>query len=85
MGFVAAHCAFTAQAIDPHRELSQYMREHWGSKKGCTGGSVTSCTNRGRLPLDRNGTERRLIRFDGLSFRTFLQATPTTFPIGAVQ
>jgi ligand-binding sensor domain-containing protein/signal transduction histidine kinase len=84
IGFVAACCACTAQAIDPHRLLSQYMRDHWGSERGFTGGSVTAVaqTADGYLWI---GTERGLIRFDGLSFRTFPQATPTTFPIGAVQ
>jgi ligand-binding sensor domain-containing protein/signal transduction histidine kinase len=84
IGLAAAYCAFTAQAIDPHRELSQYMREHWGSEKGFTGGSVTAIaqTADGYLWI---GTERGLIRFDGLGFRTFPQATPTAFPIGAVQ
>lgn len=84
MGFVAAYCAFTAEAIDPHRDLSQYMRDHWGSEKGFTGGSVTAVaqTADGYLWI---GTERGLIRFDGLSFRTFPQAAPTAFPIGAVQ
>ncbi len=84
MCFVAACCAFTAQAIDPHRELSQYMRDHWGSEKGFSGGSVTAIaqTADGYLWI---GTERGLIRFDGLSFRAFPQATPTSFPIGAVE
>ena len=84
MGFVAAYCAFTAQAIDPHRELSQYMRDHWGSEKGFTGGAVTAVaqTADGYLWI---GTERGLMRFDGLNFRTFPLATPTVFPIGAVQ
>jgi len=84
MGFVAAYCAFPAEAIDPHRDLSQYMRDHWGSEKGFTGGSVTAVaqTADGYLWI---GTERGLIRFDGLSFRTFPQAAPTAFSIGAVQ
>jgi ligand-binding sensor domain-containing protein/signal transduction histidine kinase len=84
MGLVVAYCAFTAQAIDPHRELSQYIQDHWGSEKGFTGGSVTAVaqTADGYLWI---GTERGLIRFDGLSFRTFPQATPTAFPIGGVQ
>ena len=84
MGFVAAYCAFTAEAIDPHRDLSQYMRDHWGSEKGFNGGSVTAVaqTADGYLWI---GTERGLIRFDGLSFRTFPQAAPTAFSIGAVQ
>ncbi|HEV3421731.1 MAG TPA: two-component regulator propeller domain-containing protein [Candidatus Acidoferrum sp.] len=76
--------ACLAQALDPTRILSQYMREHWGSEKGFTGGSVTSLaqTPDGYLWI---GTEKGLIRFDGLSFRIFPQATPTTFPIGPVQ
>jgi ligand-binding sensor domain-containing protein/signal transduction histidine kinase len=73
-----------AQALDPSRVLSQYMREHWGSEKGFTGGSVTAIaqTPDGYLWI---GTEKGLIRFDGLSFRTFPQAIPTTFPVGPVQ
>jgi signal transduction histidine kinase/ligand-binding sensor domain-containing protein len=76
--------ASLARALDPNRILSQYMREHWGSEKGFTGGSVTSLaqTPDGYLWI---GTEKGLIRFDGLSFRTFPQATPTPFPIGPVQ
>jgi ligand-binding sensor domain-containing protein len=84
IGLIASCWARAAQAIDPHRLLSQYMRDHWGSEKGFTGGSVTAVaqTADGYLWI---GTERGLIRFDGFGFRTFSQATPTTFPIGAVQ
>ncbi len=84
IGFVAICCPLAASAIDSHRDLSQYMRDHWGSEKGFTGGSVTAIaqTTDGYLWI---GTERGLIRFDGLSFRAFQQATPTTLPIGAVQ
>jgi ligand-binding sensor domain-containing protein/signal transduction histidine kinase len=85
MAGLALMCSATlAQALDPNRLLSQYMREHWGSEKGFTGGSVTSLaqTPDGYLWI---GTEKGLIRFDGLSFRVFPQAIPTTFPIGPVQ
>jgi len=60
------------------------MREHWGSEKGFTGGSVTALaqTPDGYLWI---GTEKGLIRFDGFSFLNFPQATPTTLPIGPVQ
>ncbi len=77
-------CASFAQALDPNRILSQYMREHWGSEKGFTGGSVTALaqTSDGYLWI---GTEKGLIRFDGFSFLNFPQATPTTLPIGPVQ
>ena len=77
-------CASLVRALDPNRILSQYMRERWGSEKGFTGGSVTALaqTSDGYLWI---GTDKGLIRFDGLSFRAFPLATPTTFPIGAVQ
>src|SRR5882724_1449220 len=76
--------ASLAQALDPNRVLAQYMREHWGSEKGFTGGSVTALaqTPDGYLWI---GTEKGLIRFDGFSFLNFPQATPTTLPIGPVQ
>src|SRR5580692_2385430 len=76
--------ASLARALDPNRILSQYMREHWGSEKGFTGGSVTSLaqTPDGYLWI---GTEKGLIRFDGLSFRFFPQATPTSFQIGPIR
>ncbi len=71
-------------AIDPNRMISQYMRESWGSEKGFNGGAVTSIaqTADGYLWI---GTEKGLIRFDGLNFRSFQQATPTVIPIGPVQ
>src|SRR5882672_7770909 len=76
--------ASLAQALDPNRVLAQYMREHWGSEKGFTGGSVTALaqTPDGYLWI---GTEKGLIRFDGFSFLNFPQAIPTTLPIGPVQ
>jgi signal transduction histidine kinase/ligand-binding sensor domain-containing protein len=83
-GLVLVCCASLVQALDPNRILSQYMREHWGSEKGFTGGSVTALaqTSDGYLWI---GTDRGLIRFDGLSFRAFPLASPTTFPVGPVQ
>jgi len=76
--------ASLAQALDPNRVMAQYMREHWGSEKGFTGGSVTALaqTPDGYLWI---GTEKGLIRFDGFSFLNFPQAIPTTLPIGPVQ
>lgn len=85
MAGLACVCfVYPAHAIDPNRTISQYIREHWGSEKGFTGGSVTAIaqTTDGYLWI---GTEKGLIRFDGLNFRVFPQASPTTFPIGPVQ
>src|SRR6266478_5168408 len=72
--------ASLAQALDPNRVMAQYMREHWGSEKGFTGGSVTALaqTPDGYLWI---GTEKGLIRFDGFSFLNFPQAIPTSLPM----
>jgi ligand-binding sensor domain-containing protein/signal transduction histidine kinase len=71
-------------AVDPNRAVSQYMREGWGLEQGFTGGTVTSIAQGpdGYLWI---GTEKGLVRFDGLSFRMFEQQTPTGLPIGPVQ
>ncbi|WP_433974195.1 sensor histidine kinase [Tunturiibacter lichenicola] len=81
---LAALCFDYAYAIDPNRMISQYVRESWGSEKGFSGGTVTSIaqTPDGYLWI---GTEKGLIRFDGLNFRLFQQATPINIPIGPVQ
>jgi signal transduction histidine kinase/ligand-binding sensor domain-containing protein len=83
-GLAVVCCASLAHALDPGRILSQYMRELWGSEKGFTGDSVIALaqTSDGYLWI---GTDKGLIRFDGLTFRAFSQATPTTLPIGPVQ
>jgi ligand-binding sensor domain-containing protein/signal transduction histidine kinase len=84
VALVLACFAFPARAIDPNRMMSQYIHDRWGSARGFTGGAVTSIaqTPDGFLWL---GTDKGLFRFDGLSFRVFQQATPTTLPIGPVQ
>ena len=84
VGLVVMCSALLAHAIDPNRTISQYMREHWGSEKGFTGGSVTAIaqTPDGYLWI---GTEKGLFRFDGLNFRLFQQATPTPSQIGPVR
>ena len=79
-----AWSASLAQALDPNRSLSQYMREHWGTEKGFRGGYVTALaqTSDGYLWI---GTNTGLFRFDGMAFVAFPQATPTVVPIGPVQ
>lgn len=76
--------ALSAHALDPHRMISQYSHDDWEEKRGFPGGSVSSIaqTPDGYLWI---GTEKGLIRFDGLNFRVFPEATPELFPIGAVQ
>src|SRR5580704_10216531 len=74
----------TACALDPNRGIAQYMRERWGSEKGFPGGAVTALAQSadGYLWI---GTEKGLVRFDGLTFRVFPQATPNAFSIGPVR
>ena len=73
-----------AKAIDPGRMISQYIHDRWGSEKGFNYGAISSFaqTADGYLWI---GTEKGLLRFDGVSFHLFQQAMPTAFPIGAVQ
>jgi ligand-binding sensor domain-containing protein/signal transduction histidine kinase len=83
-GLAVLCMAHAVCAIDANRLISQYLREHLGTDKGFPGGSVTAIaqTTDGYLWI---GTDRGLIRFDGTNFRAFPQASPATFPIGAVQ
>src|ERR1700721_1304524 len=77
-------CAIPSEAIDPHRTISQYARDRWTIKNEFPGGAVSSIaqTADGYLWI---GTAKGLFRFDGLSFGAFPVATPTSFPIDAVQ
>ena len=83
-GVVALYLAVSASALDPNRTTSQYIRTSWGAEKGFASGSVTAIaqTADGYLWI---GTDKGLIRFDGLNFRQFEQANPSSFAIGAVQ
>ncbi len=83
-GFALVCFVFPAHALDPNRAISQYIRERWGSDKGFPGGSVSAIaqTTDGYLWI---GTDKGLIRFDGLNFRLFQQAIPSSLPIGPVK
>src|SRR5262249_3341479 len=73
--------AVSAFAIDPNRNVSQYLHSSWGSEKGFPGGSVSTIaqTADGYLWI---GTDKGLVRFDGLNFRKLEQANPTSFVMG---
>ncbi len=77
-------CATPAKAVDPHRMISQYARDHWTIRDEFPGGAISAIaqTPDGYLWI---GTEKGLFRFDGLSFRAFQQASPESLPIGPVQ
>lgn len=57
-----------AEAIDPNRDISQYIRQRWGPEQGFPGGAVHSITQTtdGYLWI---GTDSGLVRFDGVNFR----------------
>src|SRR5579864_4894454 len=80
-GFAAVLSTLSASAIDPNRMVSQYLHDWWGSDKGLPSSSISAIaqTSDGYLWL---GTDKGLIRFDGLSFSRFEQANPSSFPIG---
>jgi signal transduction histidine kinase/ligand-binding sensor domain-containing protein len=54
--------------MDPSRDMSQYVRDTWGTERGFPGGPVHAIaqTPDGYLWL---GTEKGLVRFDGFAFQ----------------
>jgi ligand-binding sensor domain-containing protein/signal transduction histidine kinase len=82
-GLVVLCHSVSVFAIDPNRMLSQYIHNFWGTEKGFPGGSVTSIaqTPDGYLWI---GTDRGLIRFDGINFHIF-EAGPAIPTIGPVR
>jgi PAS domain S-box-containing protein len=82
---LAAFCfVVSAAAVDPTRTVSQYLHESWGTERGLPGGSITAIaqTSDGYLWV---GTEKGLVRFDGLNFHQFEQAHPDPILIGPVR
>ncbi|HEV8037747.1 MAG TPA: two-component regulator propeller domain-containing protein [Bryobacteraceae bacterium] len=75
--------AGTAQALDPNRTMSQYIRDQWSAEQGFPGGAVYAIaqTNDGYLWI---GAENGLVRFDGLSFRLYNHTNTPVFPTGPV-
>ena len=76
--------AHTAHAIDPTRELSQYIRDQWGGSKGFPGGQVYAITQTtdGYLWI---GAEKGLVRFDGLNFQLFQHSNTPLIPVGPIR
>jgi ligand-binding sensor domain-containing protein/signal transduction histidine kinase len=82
-GLVVVCHSVSVLAIDPNRTLAQYIHNSWGVDKGFPSGTVTSIaqTPDGYLWI---GTDRGLMRFDGINFHTF-EATSAAAEIGAVR
>jgi PAS domain S-box-containing protein len=74
----------SAYAVDPTRTVSQYLHDSWGTERGLPSGSITSIaqTHDGYLWI---GTDKGLVRFDGLNFRQFEHAHPNQILIGPVR
>jgi len=83
-GLAVLWFAASASAVDPTRTVSQYLRESWGTERGWPGGSITAIaqTSDGYLWI---GTDKGLVRFDGLNFHQFEQANPDPMLIGPVR
>ncbi len=85
MAGLAAFCfAGSASAVDPTRTVSQYLHDSWGTERGWPGGSITAIaqTSDGYLWI---GTDKGLVRFDGLNFHQFERAHPDPILIGPVR
>lgn len=76
--------AVSASALDPTRTVSQYLHDSWGTERGLPGGSITAIaqTSDGYLWI---GTDKGLVRFDGLNFHQFERAHPDSIQIGPVR
>ena len=64
--------------------MSQYLHDSWGTERGWPGGSITAIaqTSDGYLWI---GTDKGLVRFDGLNFHQFERAHPDPILIGPVR
>lgn len=79
----AASLLETTYAIDPTRAMSQYIHDQWSSESGFPGGSVSAIaqTTDGYLWI---GTEKGLVRFDGLNFVLLDHAPETSASLAPV-
>jgi signal transduction histidine kinase/ligand-binding sensor domain-containing protein len=74
VGVVCLFC--DANALDPNRLVSQYVREQWTTEKRFSGGVIRAITQtaNGYLWI---GTDNGLIRFDGFNFQV-VPLTPSS-------
>jgi signal transduction histidine kinase/ligand-binding sensor domain-containing protein len=84
VGVVCVCLATVACALDPAKDMSQYVHDKWEAGRGFLGGSVFAiCQSQdGYLWI---GTERGLVRFDGFDFTLIQQPITGSPTIGAVR
>ena len=72
-----------ALALDPAKAMSQYVHESWGTDRGFLGGAVYAISQSadGYLWI---GTERGLVRFDGVRFMLIQRPLPDAPSFGPV-
>jgi ligand-binding sensor domain-containing protein len=83
-GLAGVCFAVSASALDPTLAVSQYLHDLQGAERGWPGGSITAIaqTSDGYLWI---GTDKGLVRFDGLNFHQFELAYPDPIWIGPVR
>ena len=83
-GLASACFAVSASALDHTRSVSQYLHDSWGTERGLPGESITGIaqTSDGYLWI---GTDKGLVRFDGLNFHQFELAHPDPIWMGPVR
>ena len=84
VGIAAVCFVNVARALNPSKAISQYVRDKWGADRGFVGGAVfaISQSRDGYLWI---GTERGLVRFDGLNFTLLQHPLPGSPLIGPVR
>ena len=65
-----------AMALEPDRDVAQYLHDRWEGDRGFPGGSVHTIaqSSDGYLWI---GADKGLVRFDGLAFRLIQPVKPT--------
>jgi ligand-binding sensor domain-containing protein len=83
-GITGICLAGTAYALNPAKDIAQYVHDRWGDDKGFVGGAVFAiCQSQdGYLWI---GTERGLVRFDGFDFTLIQQPISGLPSIGSVR
>lgn len=72
-----------AYALDSGKSMSQYVHDKWGQDRGFLGGNIHAICQSGDGYL-WIGTERGLVRFDGVNFTLMQRPIPQSPPIGTV-